>query len=151
MQRVMMMPVFRSCRTVLLFSLTALLTGCGAAQVASPVQPPTSLAPDLTAADLKQAAVDAYDRGFEAGRRYQRKHDEAQAGASLPDSPQPDTTAQAATTAPAPATPPADGKAPAQASCPPQAATPQLPPTPISPLPPSSNYTTSGPAKPLSQ
>ncbi len=114
----------------------ALLGGCAA--TLPPAQPPTSLVPDISAADLKRAAQVAYDQGFAAGRRYQHKHDQENAGA---DAGQPDG---ALPNAQIPA-----GAAPA--SCPPQTQAQQPAPVPIPPLPPSSSYTTSGPAQPLSQ
>jgi hypothetical protein len=135
MQRVMMTSDFHACRTILLLSLTALLGGCAA--TLPPARPPTSIVPDITAADLKRAAQVAYDQGFAAGRRYQRKHDQEDAGAGQSEGAPPNAQASAPT-----------GNAPI---CPPQTQAQQPAPVPIPPLPPSSSYTTSGPAQPLSQ
>ena len=145
MQRVMMMPVFRSCSAVFLFSLLALLAGRVAQPFHQAPQPTPLNAVTITPSDLQKAERQAYSQGFDAGRRYQRKRDQAAASPAQQDTAQPDV----------PPPTPADGKtgAPAQAqpACPPQveAKPPAL--APIPPLPPSSSYTTSGPAQPLSQ
>ncbi len=99
MQRLMMTSDFHSSRMALMFGLTTLLAGCAESPSLSLAQQPTSIAPDITVTDLNKAAVDAYDRGFEAGRRYQHKHDEATADTSLQDSAQPNNAAPAVTTA----------------------------------------------------
>ena len=143
MQRVMMMPVFRSCRAMLPLSLMALVVGC-AAQPTRPASQPVPLnALTIMPSDLQKAEREAYNQGFEAGQRYQRKHDQQAASA-----PQPDTALPAVQPPP-----PSDVKTPApvQAACPPQAAAKPPDLTPLPPLPPSSSYTTSGPAQPLSQ
>jgi hypothetical protein len=166
MQRVMMMPVLRPCRAVLLFSLLALVAGCALrpAQPAQQSAPPNSLT--ITSTDLQKAEQEAYNQGFDAGRRYQRKRDQQQAGTTAGANAPPQDTAQPdaqvpAVDAQAPATPdnktslPASATAPgpsaSSTACPPQGVAKPATPTPLPPLPPSSSYTTSGPAQPLSQ
>ncbi len=139
------MPIYPFRRAIFLASLLALLAGC-AAQPLHQASPPTPLnALTITPADLQKAEQEAYNQGFDAGRRYQRKHDQVAVSPAQPDTAEQDV--------PPPAQ--ADGKTqaptPAQPVCPPQveAKPPAL--APIPPLPPSSSYTTSGPAQPLAQ
>lgn len=176
MQRVMMMPAFRLRRAVLPLSLMALLAGCAAQPAAPTVSQPVPLnALTIMPSDLQKAEQEAYNQGFEAGRRYQRKHDQQAAspaapGAASPDAVSPDAVSPDAVSpdsaSPDAALPDApqdaqqqaaiNGKTPGAAStpapavCPPAAANqPAL--TPLKPVPPGSSYTTSGPAQPLSQ
>ena len=122
---VMIPPDFRSPRILPLLALAVLLAGC--ATQPAPIAPPI---PDITVSDLKTAARIAYQQGFEAGRVYQRRVDLRRLGAAK---------------MPAPGVPTApDAPSPIQ----PPTANQPLPPG-NSTLPPSANYTTSGPAQPL--
>ncbi|MDE1905576.1 MAG: hypothetical protein KGH75_03890 [Rhodospirillales bacterium] len=145
-------PGIYSRRIVALLGLGALLSGCAAWQVPSSPPPPAS---GITANDLKTAIHDAYHRGFEAGRHYQRELDwrrfEAPKAASLNQKPEP-ASALPQPDAQTPPLPAAQAQEPNPA-LPSKAFAPAVPPqpAPLPPLPPSSNYTTSGPAQPLSQ
>ncbi|MDE1895757.1 MAG: hypothetical protein KGH91_01650 [Rhodospirillales bacterium] len=134
----------------MLLGLAALLSGCAAWQMPSP---PSSPAPAITANDLKTAIHDAYHQGFEAGRHYQRELDWRRQispkAASLSQKQEPASAlpqADESTAVPTEAQAPVPNTAlPSKAFAP--AAPPQ--PAPLPPLPPSANYTTSGPAQPL--
>ncbi|WP_298224685.1 hypothetical protein [Acidocella sp.] len=126
---------FRSCRTVPVLGFAVLLAGCADRPCAL-----VSPAPSVMDAAIDTAAHAAYRHGFEAGRDYQHRLDmklPAVAKAAEIKN-ETDATSQE----------PVSKSPPASAPGAPQPGAPSTAPSP-DPVPPSANYTTSGPAQPL--
>ena len=152
----MMMPAFRLRDLVLGVCLVGMLSGCAVKPERQAQPSPAMDTITMTPSEVAHVKQAAYDEGFEAGRRYERKHPQPQPASAAAQPDQPDQSDQAAdlTASLPPAPAPAEDQAQAQppppssVTCPPTQTAPTL--APIPPLPPTAGYTSSGPAKPLS-
>lgn len=144
-----MMPAFSLRYLVLGVGLVGMLSGCAAKPERQAQPSPAMDTITMTLAELAHVKQAAYDEGFEAGRRYERKHPQSQPASAAAQPDQPDQPADASgALPPAPAQADTQPPQPSSVTCPPTQTAPAL--APIPPLPRSAGYTSAGPAKPLS-